>query len=575
MEDNVLNGIAKYLEKKKKAWKKKVRKSIISFLASAAPVILTVIIVVVLGSGVAAALSAFAAFAKGLFGTTSQLAAEQREAIANMSLDEVLELVVNDKIDDSFYEMMMINREEFQYLLEGVKAHNGKVATRTIEFEVKHKYMEKVKDSSPPVGPGEEAPPDTYHYEPREESNWFGITVSSKEIENYELKWQLVYALCLTDTMNGVGGWKRLKPTTPEEAAPPPGMDYDPTHNPGNTAGGGVSTYNPIVHHGTSHEKIDAVIDAVGMKYEYITDLARESQTQYSYEECEDMVHTHYEEGDPDTESGQFLYNIPHSVLKRAYGGYSCMYYLSNEDGSKLEKLITAADVNHFELIMEEYCPKYNLGFFSELIGFIPGGEAIGRQLGMAYDHREDGLDFRVTNLYDYMVGSGINKDELPTSTEHLGTDFGDLTDYGNLDYSNIEFDDTIGGLIAKEALTKVGCEYDQARRWQEGVYDCSSLVYRVLAAVGIDVVSLFKGSSTAALECMAMVNGGRKIDPADIRQGDIVFYAGDKAPIPQNVTHVVIYVGDGKIVHAKGKAYGVVYSNYYTKGQVAVCRPY
>ena len=64
-------------------------------------------------------------------------------------------------------------------------------------------------------------------------------------------------------------------------------------------------------------------------------------------------------------------------------------------------------------------------------------------------------------------------------------------------------------------------------------------------------------------------------INPADIQQGDIIFYANGSGNRYRGVTHTAIYAGDGKIVHARGKAYGVCVSNYYTKGLVCVCRPY
>ena len=60
-------------------------------------------------------------------------------------------------------------------------------------------------------------------------------------------------------------------------------------------------------------------------------------------------------------------------------------------------------------------------------------------------------------------------------------------------------------------AMTKVCCGYSQDRRMQEGWYDCSSLVYRMYKEAGM------------------------------------------------TLSHVAIYIGDGKMVHAANPRRGVV----------------
>ena len=80
---------------------------------------------------------------------------------------------------------------------------------------------------------------------------------------------------------------------------------------------------------------------------------------------------------------------------------------------------------------------------------------------------------------------------------------------------------------------------------------------------------------SSAAGICKGMVEAGKMIDPADIRQGDIIFYSYEKNGRYRNVSHTAIYAGDGMKVHARGVAYGVVYDRYSTTGMVCICRPY
>ena len=64
-------------------------------------------------------------------------------------------------------------------------------------------------------------------------------------------------------------------------------------------------------------------------------------------------------------------------------------------------------------------------------------------------------------------------------------------------------------------------------------------------------------------------------ISPQSIQQGDIIFYSGYVNGRYRNVTHVAIYAGDGKIVHAANKRDVVKIGNFYQTGLVCICRPY
>lgn len=518
------------------AKKKGVGRKIIAAIFSAlSPILLLVFAIVILGSGVFGAFSMVGGFVSGLFGDSSLETLQEKAAGLNdLTDEEILELVKSDKIDESFYETMMISQEEFQYLLEQVIAYNTQSVERTIEIECEHRYTEWVEDETLPMG-GYSIPRVEYEYRP--------ITVRSSDIERFYLDWQLVYALCLTDTMKGVESWQRL-----------PGIEEEKK--------------GTLIHYGSEHEEIDYILSHVQMNYEYVTDLARSPKASYSMEECKALVHTTYEYGDESTSEGAWKYYYPHSVLRRAYSGYSCMYYLLSEDQTMLTNFICASDVNHFERIIERFCPRYNFGYFSVILGFIPGGEDIQERLESYYANKETGLEILDEEIH-YEIGSGIDKSLLPTSTERLETEFGDLTDYGDLIY-----DESVGGNIVREAMSKIGCLYDQNRRWEEGVYDCSSFIWRILSSVGIDLSKICAGS-TAAEECRGMVDAGMTISPQSIQQGDIIFYSGYVNGRYRNITHVAIYAGDGKIVHAANKRDGVKIGNFYRTGLVCICRPY
>lgn len=82
---------------------------------------------------------------------------------------------------------MMINKEEFQYLLERVQEVNNQSVEREIEIQCKHVYEEWVADKANPNGG---------HWETRTEYPYRSVTVNSDDIEKYKLDWQLVYSLC-------------------------------------------------------------------------------------------------------------------------------------------------------------------------------------------------------------------------------------------------------------------------------------------------------------------------------------------------------------------------------------------
>ena len=112
-------------------------------------------------------------------------------------------------------------------------------------------------------------------------------------------------------------------------------------------------------------------------------------------------------------------------------------------------------------------------------------------------------------------------------------------------------------------------------QRKQEGVnpilaYDCSGLIVAFLLDAGI-----LKGDRTAAaLYSMCDI----KMDNApNLMAGDFVcHYSAQKGYI----THIGVYVGDGKVIEAKGRDYGVVETNLDERpwnrfGRLTALEPY
>lgn len=112
-----------------------------------------------------------------------------------------------------------------------------------------------------------------------------------------------------------------------------------------------------------------------------------------------------------------------------------------------------------------------------------------------------------------------------------------------------------IGEQVALAALDKVGCQYSQDLRYEEGYYDCSSLVQRLYAEFGINLPSV------ASTQGQYIVDNGLQVSENELRPGDLIFHSRDtNAGEFMSIGHVAIYVGNGMQVDARGTAYGVVY---------------
>ena len=105
-------------------------------------------------------------------------------------------------------------------------------------------------------------------------------------------------------------------------------------------------------------------------------------------------------------------------------------------------------------------------------------------------------------------------------------------------------------------ALNKLGSPYVWGSTG-DGGYDCSGLVYSVYKdELGVNLPRTSKDQS----------NYGTSLSKSELRKGDLVFFN----TFGNGVSHVGIYMGEGKFVHASYSQKKVVVSdlneNYYTK---------
>ena len=121
-------------------------------------------------------------------------------------------------------------------------------------------------------------------------------------------------------------------------------------------------------------------------------------------------------------------------------------------------------------------------------------------------------------------------------------------------------------------AVSKIGCKYSQAKRTQEGIFDCSSLVARAYSAQG----KAWKYGGKVPISCNEVYDDdfellwpssyeliGKKLGGSSViakakQPGDIQFLNTMSTKRANKITHVAMIASDWKIVHARGTAYGV-----------------
>ena len=119
------------------------------------------------------------------------------------------------------------------------------------------------------------------------------------------------------------------------------------------------------------------------------------------------------------------------------------------------------------------------------------------------------------------------------------------------------------GSQIVATAKKYLGTPYKWGGTTPSG-FDCSGFVYYVLRSNGI------KASRTIA----TMYKQGTPVKKSELKPGDIVFFQGT---YKSGLSHVGIYVGDGKFIHSPHSgevvSYANLYSDYYVNHYFGACR--
>lgn len=116
--------------------------------------------------------------------------------------------------------------------------------------------------------------------------------------------------------------------------------------------------------------------------------------------------------------------------------------------------------------------------------------------------------------------------------------------------------------ILVSIARTTIGTRYVRGERSVERGFDCSGLVHYIMRALSIDV------PRTAAQQANAGLAVGR--DTTGLRPGDLLTFGEE----PRGVSHVGIYVGNGRYVHASSVA-GRVIESEIARPRVPLVKPW
>lgn len=189
-------------------------------------------------------------------------------------------------------------------------------------------------------------------------------------------------------------------------------------------------------------------------------------------------------------------------------------------------------------------------------------------------------VNVELKSCYDMVSVYGFNADEQAVLAELMKPEYLAMLGYtgGGGDpgeaispeqYQAIvdAISDENGKKVVAFALSKVGYPYSQAYRDSGDYYDCSSLAYYAWRSAGVSI--MYEGSNTAASEGKLCYDNSLLVNYDEMQPGDLIFYSYDRNGRFMNITHVAIYVGNGKVVEAANARLGVVYRSVQGRSSI------
>ena len=80
-----------------------------------------------------------------------------------------------------------------------------------------------------------------------------------------------------------------------------------------------------------------------------------------------------------------------------------------------------------------------------------------------------------------------------------------------------------------------------------------------------------YGGATTAAAEAQGLDETGKTVSFDKLQPGDLIFYSFTSNGRYKNISHVAVYVGNGKVVEALNESLGVVYRDVASTGKIVV----
>lgn len=232
--------------------------------------------------------------------------------------------------------------------------------------------------------------------------------------------------------------------------------------------------------------------------------------------------------------------------------------------------------------VVDDMCSYYTTSSTQTYYTYNTYENEDGEEVTEEIEHTETTLHVNVVlkTYRDMITEYSFNDDQIELIEQMMSPqNLAMLSGYGGgssqSSLTQEEINDILSGIsgtqrtVCSFALSKVGYPYSQDYRDSGSYYDCSSLAYYAWQSAGINIS--FGGSNTAAAEAQGLNEAGQTVAYADIQPGNLIFYSYCNNGRYMNISHVAIYVGNGKVVEAKNEAYGVVYGDVPNIGSIVL----
>ena len=193
---------------------------------------------------------------------------------------------------------------------------------------------------------------------------------------------------------------------------------------------------------------------------------------------------------------------------------------------------------------------------------------------------------------------SEFNRDVNTKVNEHTGYDFGELVyvDYEGMDENPSNYYDIMAVYMVKYGVGDTATIMnDISKGWLQTVVNdmCSyttssgtkdveetdadgnvttvtkSVLYYSWKDAGVNISH--GGATTAAAEAQGLDEAGKTVSYDEMQPGDLIFYSFTNNGRYKNISHVAVYVGNGKVVEALNERVGVVYRDVASVGKIVV----